>query len=68
MDLNINVNWNRHDVQECMMAEEIRHATQADDYLNVPTAYVINIYPSTIAEVKEEIQPYWPFSDDMGID
>ena len=50
-----------------MMAGEIRHATQADDYLNVPTVNVIHDWPSTRAEIKDVIQPYWPFHDDMTV-
>ena len=57
--------WLKHaNTLECPMAEKIRHATHMDDQLNVLTAYMINGWPSTRAELKEEIQLYWPFCDD----
>lgn len=48
-------------------AEEMRLSSQADDHLTTLTAYVINDWLATRVEVKEEIQPYWPFHYDMTV-
>ena len=49
-----------------MTVEEIRHATEAGDHLDPLTAYGINGWPVTRAEIKDEIQPYWPFWGDIA--
>ena len=43
-----------------MMAEEIRHATLADEHLSALTIYVINGWLSARIEVKE-LKLYWLF-------
>ena len=50
-----------------MMTEEIRHAAQVHNHLNALTAYVINDWPSTRAEAKEEIQLFWPLCDNVAL-
>ena len=67
INLNIKAVETCTDMQECMMAEKNRHALQAQDYLHALTAYIIYGWPSTRAEVKEEIQLYWPFCDSMAV-
>ena len=52
------------DIPECMVAEEIRHATQAGDHM---TMYWINEWPATRTEVQAELQSYWPFQDNVGV-
>ena len=54
------------DIPEYMTPEEISQALQADDNLNVLTEYMINGWPSTKAEVKEEIRLYWLIRDNMA--
>ena len=46
MYLNINGSKTCWNIPECMLVEEIRHATQEDNQLNVLTAYVINGWSS----------------------
>ena len=46
-NMNINVVKTCIDIPECMIAQEIRHAMQADDYLITLTAFVRNGWPST---------------------
>ena len=67
MTLKISVIETCIDIPECMMAEEIRHATPADDQLNALTAYMISGLPSTRVDVKEETQAYFPFCDDIVV-
>ena len=50
-----------------MKSEEIRHATQTDDYLNALNMYVTNGQPTTTAQVTEEIQAQWPFGNDISV-
>ena len=50
-------------ILKCMIAKEIRHTMQEDDHLNEVTAFMINGWLSTTAEVKEEIKQYWQFHD-----
>ena len=54
-----NQNVHRHPIMHD--SKEIRHAIQAHDNLNALTVYTINGWLSTRSEVKDEIQPYWPF-------
>ena len=58
MNMNINVITVCSGIPECMMVEEIRHVTEADNHQNVLSSYVMNSWPSVRAEVKDEIQPY----------
>ena len=67
MNLNINTFEMCTDFPECITAEEIRCATQEDDHLNILTTYIISGWPPTRAEVKAEIQPYWPFQDGIAV-
>ena len=66
MNLNINAIEACTDIPECMMAEEIRHATCDNDNVSIMSAYMIKEWPSTKANVKE-LQPYWPFTDNIAV-
>ena len=65
MNLNSNAVETCSNILECMMVEEIRHTMHVDGHLNALTTYVINGWQSTRGKVKEEIQVYWPFCNDM---
>ena len=65
MNLNINVVERCIDFPKGMIAEEIRHTTQACSHLSTLVEYVIHDWPSPEAKVKEEVQLYWQFRDNM---
>ena len=50
-----------------MRAEELWHAMQVHHHLYTLTEYVINNWPSTKAQVKEDIQLYLPFKDVIAV-
>ena len=56
MNLHITAMEKCTDISECMMLEETRQATQADDYLNALTTYVLNGKLLTRVEVKDDMQ------------
>ena len=65
MDLNKNDIETCTDIFECMVAEEIRHATQEYDHLGVFTTYVLHGWLSR-TEVIKEMQLYWSFRDEVA--
>ena len=67
MGLNINAIEVSTDMPECMEVEAIRHAMQDYSHLSALITYMIHGWPSTRAEVKEELKPYWPFRNDITV-
>ena len=67
MDVDINAIEACTVIPEYMTAEEISHAMQHYDHLNALMMYVIHGWPSTGVEVKEDVQPYWPFRDNKVV-
>ena len=49
------------DIPDCVTAEEIRMATLDNEQLAILSEHVFCSWPSTKAEVQEELQPYWLF-------
>ena len=46
---------------------KIQDATLNDEHLQVLTIYIINGWPETKAEVKQDKQPYWTFCDNLAV-
>ena len=49
------------------MAEKNRYTTLEDDDIGMLTISVIHGWPSTRADVKKEVQPYWSFQDQVTV-
>ena len=67
MSLIINAVETCTDIPKCMMAEEIRQPMQDDDHPSAVSTYRVHGWPSTRAQVWKELQPYWPFRDDITV-
>ena len=55
------------DIQDCMMAEEIRSATMDDEDVSMLSEYILCGWPSVRAKVQKDVQPYWSFRDEIVI-
>ena len=53
--------------RQSLSIHEIQETTQNDGHLQVLTAYIIDGQSLTKAEVKQDIQPYWTFHDNMAV-
>ena len=68
MILNINAVETCRDIRGCMKAEKIRYAMHDDDdHLCILSIYMIHRWLTTRAEVRKELQLYWPFRDDTAV-
>ena len=65
MDLNINNIEVCTDIPECITAKEIKHTIQNDDSLKEQMTYLIHEWPLARGEVKDELQSYLPFRDNI---
>ena len=50
-----------------MTAEEMRYVMQDDDLVNALTTYMIQGWPLTREEVKENLKPYWSLRDNLAV-
>ena len=58
MYITINTNESCTDIPDCMIAEEIRIAILDDEQVDMLSEPILHSYPSTKAELQEELQPY----------
>ena len=66
MTLSIDAIESCTDILESMSTQEIQDTTQDDKHLKSLTTYIINYWPLIIAKVRQEIQPFWVFNDDLA--
>ena len=50
-----------------MTSEEIGHAMQDDDHLSAGSTSIIHGWLSRRGEDRKELQPYWPFIDNIAV-
>ena len=65
MSININSIETGTDYLECMMTGEIKEATIEGYQLRCAINLCNTLWPSTLADVIKEIQPYWSFRDEV---
>ena len=55
------------DIPDCMRTEEIRLETLNNEHFGILSEYIVCGWPSTKAEVWNELLPYWSFRDEIVI-
>ena len=55
------------DIPECMLMQEVWNTTQDDEHLHVLTAYIINGWPLTKAEIRQDMQPNRIFYNKLAV-
>ena len=55
------------DIPEYMTTQDIQKATMNDIHLKDIKVYITEGRPSSRADVKQGIQPYWPLTDKLAM-
>ena len=65
--ITINTTESCIDISDCTKVEEIKIATLVDEHIGMLSEPILCGWPLTKAETPKELQPYWPFRDEISI-